>query len=177
MKAQMNQKKLDNSIVNKLFSLSEKQINEAVESISKDGNSDYIPSLVETLRTSQSTEIQQNIIRLLSEIKHKDAVPHLAKAIGDEKNKTIREVLIRSCWENGLDFSNYLYLFIDVLISGEYMEAFEAYTLLENTEGKISETSAREYIDQLKNSLNEVPEDRKTLIHAVIQYLPSLIKE
>jgi len=172
----MTEKKLNDHLLKKLYSNNVTSQLEALEDISKNGNSDYIPSLIDLMQNSENLELTQRISKILSEVKHSNAVPILVEYIENEKYSSIQEILVRTCWENGLDFSNYFSVFVDLLIHGEYMVAFEAFTLLENSENKISETSAQEYIHRLKEALPDAPADRQTLIHSIIQYLPALIK-
>lgn len=170
----MNQK-VDEIVIKNLYSNKLNKALEAVEEIAQTGNSQYIPMLIDVLSQNENEEVSERIIKLLSEVKHTDSIEPLVKAIETEKYANIQEVLVRSCWENGLDYSNYLSTFVELLIYSEYMVAFEAFTLIENCEGKISETSAQEYLDRLRKALNSATNDRKTLLHHIIQFIPSLI--
>ena len=132
--------------------------------------------LIDTLNNNNNDDIQNKNVKLLSEIKHKDAVTELVKAIENDKYLKIQRSLISACWENGLDYTPYLSTFIQLLINGDYMTAFEAFTVIENSEGTLSETSMNEYLQQLRSALNNANDERKHLIHQIIQYLPSLLK-
>jgi hypothetical protein len=172
----MDSKKVDNNIIQELYANDSTIINHALDEIKQNGNSNYIPILVELLHKNEEQVIVDKILKILSEIKHTDAVPELIKAIENEKYSSIQEMLVRVCWENGLDFTNHISTFIDILINGDYMTAFEAFTVIENSEGKISRTSADEYINTLNEKINDVPADRATLINHTIEYIPALVK-
>jgi len=172
----MDNKKIDDNIIQNLYSNSSIQINNALDEIKLNGNSNYIPILVDFLHENENQDTVNKIVTILSEIKHTDAVPELIKAIENDKYANIQEILVRACWENGLDFTNYLSPFIDILINGDYMTAFEAYTVIINSEGTISETSAEEYINLLNKEIENVPSDRATLIKHTIDFLPSMVK-
>jgi predicted metal-dependent peptidase len=175
-KENMTNKKLNDLWLKNLYSTNEQEVLTTIEKISDSGNSDYLPALFDLLNSHQSNDVKKTITQLLSSLKHTNAVPMLVKAINDDKLMDIREYLVRSCWENGLDFSNYLSTFIDLLIHGDYMVAFEAYTVIESCEGTISKTSMQEYLDQLRDALASVGEERQTLIHHIIQFLPGIVK-
>lgn len=172
----MVQNKVNDQLVKQLYSDNATLIEQALIEISETGNSNYIPMLIDVLHFQDNDEIKEKVITILSEIKHTDAVPKFIEAIEDKKYAEIKEKLVRACWENGLDFTNYFSTFIDLLINGEYMVAFEAYTVIENTEGHLSETSTDEYLHRLKVALPHASIDRQTLIHEIVQFLPSLIK-
>lgn len=172
----MDTKKLNNNLLKNLYSNNESIVLAAIKEISETGNSEYLPALIELLNNHESDEIKDKVAKVFSEIKHTNAVPYLVKAIEDNRLAGIREVLVRTCWENGLDYTNYFSTFVDLLINGDYMVAFEAYTLIENSEGTLSKASAMEYISRLKEALASVGEERQTLIHHIIQFLPGLVK-
>lgn len=172
----MTTKNVNDALISKLYSNNELEMLAAIDEIKQSGNSEYIPMLVDQLEKNKNSEVIQKINRLLSEVKHTDAVPILVAAIENVESDVTSEQLVRACWENGLNYTNYFSTFIDLLINGGFMLAFEAYTLIENTEGHLSETSAKEYIDQLKGALNDATDDRKTLLHSTIQFIPSLIR-
>lgn len=173
----MNKSTINNKLANELFSNNYSKVIEAIHTIAESGNSSYLPALISLLQSNTNEEVKQSILKLLAEIKHSDAVPVLVNAIEDTKLLSVREDLLRACWENGLDYSNYFSTFIHVLIHGEYMEAFEAYTVIDSTEGTISETSMQEYLSTLKDALTDAAEDRQVLMHHLIQFLPSIVKQ
>lgn len=173
----MENNKLNDSLLKKLYSENIADTNEALDTLAHSGNSEYIPSIIDIYSKNSENETGAKAYKILSEIKHTDAVPILIKNLEDPKYKSIQEPLIRICWENGLDFTNYLSTFVKLLINGDYMTSFEAYTLIENTEGKLSHTSLHELLDQLKAALDSASDERQTLIHHIIQFLPSLVQE
>lgn len=172
----MTTKKLNELWLKNLYSNNDEAVLQTIEKITETGNSDYLPALFDLLKTHQNEEVKRSISELFSTLKHTDTVPLLVQAIKDDKLSSIREILVRACWENGLDYANHLSTFVDLLIHGDYMVAFEAYTVIENCEGKISKVSMLEYLDKLRDALASAGEERQTLIHHIIQFLPSLVK-
>lgn len=172
----MAENRLDDLIVKKLYSNYLTDVIYALNEIQEKGNSRYIPLLVDVLHSSKENEISELILKILSEAKHPDIVPELIKAIEDEKYINEQEELVRTCWENGLDYTNYFSTFVNLLINGNYMTAFEAYTVIENTEGFLSDTSAKEYIATLQNAIFDANDERKILIQSIVHFLPSIIK-
>lgn len=168
---------INETIIKKLYSNSATLAISAIEEISQSGNSHYIPMLIDTLNNNTDPYIQKKIHILLCEIKHNDAVNELVKAIENKKYSNIQQTLISACWENGLDYTPYLSTFIKLLINGDYMTAFEAFTVIENSEGTLSEKSMNEHLKQLRSALEKIEDERKHLIHQIIQYLPTLLKQ
>lgn len=117
-----------------LFSDDVETVKMAIEKISNEGNRLYLPLLFDLLKTLPEHEVELEIIKLLGSVKDKESVNSFMRAIEDEKYKTIRKTLISACWQNGLDFSNFMPVFIDLIINDEWEVAFEAFTLIDNLE-------------------------------------------
>ncbi len=165
---------INDVLIKKMFSTEEKLVMQALEDVKQNGNSQYIPSLIELLYLQNSEEIETAIVELLSEIKAKDAPEEFVKALQNQRYSALKEVLLGCCWQNGLDFSPYLNVIADFFLDEDYMVAFEAYTVIQNTEEKISAEDAMAITQKLKNAIPLVSDDRKTLITDVLDYLPTI---
>jgi hypothetical protein len=130
----MKTQNLNEKIKQALFSADVEVVKQAIEKISIDGNPLYLPLLFDLLNTMPEHEVELEIIKLLGSVKDKESVNSFMRAIENEKYKTIRKTLISACWQNGLDFSNFVPVFIDLVINNEWEVAFEAFTLIDNLE-------------------------------------------
>jgi hypothetical protein len=117
-----------------LFSADVEVVKQAIEKISIDGNSLYLPLLFDLLNTFPEHEIELEITNLLGTVKDKQSVNSFMRAIENEKYKRIRKTLISACWQNGLDFSNFIPVFVDIIIHDEWEVAFESFTVIDNLE-------------------------------------------
>jgi hypothetical protein len=66
------------------------------------------------------------------------SVPIIVEAIMNKEYSSIQEMLLRACWENGLDYSKYLPTFVNCY-SWKFYECIEAFTVIENMEQAIDE--------------------------------------
>ena len=117
-----------------LFSADVEVVKSAIEKISIEGNRLYLPLLFDLLNSMPEHEVEVEIIKLLGSVKDKESVNSFMRAIEDGKYKAIRKTLVSACWQNGLDFSNFMPVFIDLIINDEWEVAFEAFTLIDNLE-------------------------------------------
>ncbi len=117
-----------------LFSADSEVVKMAIEKIGNDGNRLYLPLLFDLLNSAPEPEIETEIMKLLGSVKDKESVNSFMRAIEDEKYLRIRKLLISACWQNGLDFSNFLPVFVDLIITGDWEVTFEAFTLIDNLE-------------------------------------------
>ncbi|MGQ7869139.1 HEAT repeat domain-containing protein [Sunxiuqinia sp. sy24] len=145
----------------------------AIADLKESGNVNYIPTLVELLHTTSDPEIKTQVHMLLAEIKQTEAVPFLIQAIENKKYNNELQQLVSACWENGLDFSMHLSLFINLVIEHDLMIAFEAYTVITNMSGKISKEMLEKESGKLKEAILETNEQKKELMHDLLHFLPA----
>jgi hypothetical protein len=62
-------------------------------------------------------------------------------------------MLVASCWQNKLDFTPFLPDFVALATEGDFFEAFECLTVIENMEGPFEETQILESQLYLKEFL------------------------
>jgi hypothetical protein len=166
-------KKVNTNTVNRLNSTNTAMVLKTIEELREAGNSAYIPFLVEVLYATNNPEIKSNIHRLFAELKHRDAIPLLVEAVKNEKYAGERARLVSACWENGLDYSADLPLFVDLVIANDLVVAFEAYTVVTNMSGKISGEIIDNEVEKIKKAMIQANEQKKELLHDLVHFLPA----
>jgi hypothetical protein len=130
----MNQKKPDQKIINDLFSANPEKVIHTINRIKEIGNKDYLPALFDLLLSNPDTDVKNEIEIILGTIKDKSSVSLFVEALQNEKYKTIQKSLLMACWQNGLDYSLFLPVFVNLVINENWETAFEAFTVIENME-------------------------------------------
>ena len=162
------------SLLQVLQSADPLQVIETIEELRVSGKVSDIPMLIEFLHLTQSPEVKAKIASLFASLKEGDAVPILVSAIQNPQYAPELQKMVSSCWENGLDYSAYLAVFTDLLIQTDFQVAFEAYTVIMNTENRIDQSVIDQQIDRLEKSLSSIDEQKRQLILDVIDFLPSI---
>lgn len=163
-----------NIILQGLHSADQNIVIEALDELKTSGKVEDIPVLVELLHTSSNPEIKTKITSLLANLKGIETIPLLISAIRNPKYAPELQKLVSSCWENGLDYSNYLSIFTDLLIENDFLVAFEAYTVITNLVSRIDQAKIETEIDRLDKALATAPEEKRPLLLDVIDFLPSI---
>jgi hypothetical protein len=171
----MDFSKTEEQYINNLLSSNPQLVIETLEEIKFSGNSKLLPFLIELLHVSNNEEIKAQVYNILAELKHSDSIPVIIEAILNEKYKNKQEMLIKSCWENGLDFTPFISVFVELVIIGDYMTAFEAFTVIENLEGKLTSNEVEILLLKLQIGLEGALNERKVLIFELIQFIPKLM--
>ncbi len=133
------------------------------------GNVSILPDLFELLLDQEDEQIISSISSLLSDLKDKDAVPALAKAIDNPENSKILTILVSACWQNGLSYGKQIDTFVKVVITGEYEAAIEAFTVIEEAVGDLEQVERDQIITNLKSRIKEVDEQKKLLLSELIK--------
>lgn len=164
----MESKKPDKNIQANLFSANTEVVISALDALKEKGTSAYLPLLFDLLNSNPEAAVEKEILFILENLKMKDAVPFIAEALQNQKYLPIRKKLTTACWENGLDFKEYLPVFVDLVISADWETSFEAFTVIENMENypeeEILEISRNKIFDALKNA----GEQKKYFLHEIL---------
>lgn len=147
---------------------------ETLEELRVAGKVSDIPILIELLHLTQTPEIKSKIIDLFANLKESDAIPLIIEAIRNQKYAPELKDLLACCWENGLDYSNYLTLFVDLLIESDFQIAFEAYTVIMNIEQNISQEIIDRQVGRLETALRAASDLKRQLLLDVVDFLPGL---
>jgi hypothetical protein len=168
----MTQNKINQDIKSKLFSADKNIVLAAIDTLKEKGNKEYLPLLFEILLTESEQEIRNEILKLLGTIKDVDTIPIYMEALKEERLLTIRKELLTSCWQNGLDFSNYFDEFVDLIIDGEWEIAFEAFTVIENLEHFPPEEKMKESKLRIAKALKLANEQKSYFLEELLKMAP-----
>lgn len=167
----MNQGKIDEQIKKNLFSAKTEVVISALEAIQRKGNKLYLPMIFDLLNSHPEPEIETEIKNLLGTVKDKESVNSFLRAIEDVKYKPIRKELLTACWQNGLDFSTFLPVFIDLIIREDWEIAFEAFTIIDNLEFLPNAEIIKISIDKMNRALPKANDRNKYFLNELLAKL------
>lgn len=161
-------------ILKNLKSIDSEKVIETIEELRVSGKTSDIPVLLELLHSSENAEVKSKITSLFGNLKDRAAIPLIIEAIHDQKYAPELKQLVSCCWENGLDYSNYLSIFVDLLIAKNFLVAFEAYTVITNMVTTIDQAKIDIEIEKLDLDMRSTTDEKKVLMLDVIDFLPSI---
>jgi hypothetical protein len=163
----LNQKK----IIDRLNSGNNLTILETIRILREIGNSFYIPDIVAVLKNTKNKDVQTSITNFLFELKDNDSAAKLVDEIKDLKNRECLNILVPACWENGLNYNQFLSVFVDLVISQDFQVAFDAFTVIENMQIDFDPVEVAVSVQLLKDNLNKVDHLKKLLFAQLIDLL------
>ena len=162
------------NILEGLQSADSLKVIETLEELRVSGKVSDIPFLTELLHLTSNPEIKSKITGLFANLKESDAIPLIVEAIQNQKYAPELKELVASCWETGLDYSNYLTLFVDLLVESDFLVAYDSYPVIVNMTAKIDQVKIDAEIDRLEEAMKTASDQKKALMLDVIDFLPSI---
>ncbi len=153
--------KINQTIKTNLFSTNTATVVSAIEEIKQKGNKLYLPILFDLLNSNPESEVETEIKSLLATVKDKESVSVFMHVFEERKYRPIWKKVLTTCWQNGLDFSDYTATITQLVIHEDWEIAFEAFTIIDNFEFLPDEKTIAETRDIIAKAL-ETADDQKT---------------
>lgn len=165
-----------NQLIGDLQSKDELKIAGAIKALAIHGHATVIEPLITVWISGLSAENEALLIDLLQSLKDTSAVEPLMEAFNNPGNRGIQRKLLTAFWNSKLDFSEYLADFVLFGIEGDFLDALEAITLIENFETIAPESAILESQLLLKEYFGQT-EERDEQKDAILTDLAILLKD
>ncbi len=171
-------KELDKKILDNLSSKQSDIIISTLDYLSEKGSCEYIPYLADLLHSTKEADedIRTKIITILSNIKQKNAAEKLVLLLQNEQYREEWKTLALCCWSNGLDYTPYLSVFIDLIINEPFETALEAFTVIENMDGFLPFAEKAECLNKIQNAIDKgkSPEQQSYFLKEMIPIIEKI---
>jgi hypothetical protein len=167
----MTAEKINPVIKEDLFAIETQTVISAIQKIKNRGNKRYIPILFDILMAKPEIEVENEIKDLLATVKDKSAANSFIFAFRNKKYKSIWKLVLTTCWQNGLDFSNFTPIFIDLIIHEDWEIAFEAFTIIDNLEFLPNQEIINESVKKINTALKTADEQKSYLLNEILSIL------
>ncbi len=172
----MTQEEKQRLLVEALEKSSDDKVISMLIDLKEHGQPFYLEPLLKMMISSRGEMLKKNLTDFISDIKQQEAVPIIAKFIADQPGANGITKVITACWQSRLDFSQHLNPFFDLLIDSSYMNAFEAFTVIENNIDGLASEQLAQYIALVKGALEKSSHDKKLLLLEMIGVLDKTIR-
>ncbi|NLJ44689.1 MAG: hypothetical protein GX431_13600 [Bacteroidales bacterium] len=88
----------------------------------------------------------------------------------DLKAETMR-MAISSCWQSGLDYSDFSEVFAELFLSSDYMTAIECFTVIESNADRLERSKKDELIRIINEGISTGTGDKRSLALELISVL------
>ena len=153
----MQQKKVKLSEAMKQFqSEVETDILSALKVLEQQGDLSILPQVIEKLRRCDLT-VEKAILLFLADIQKPQAAAFFIEFLAEEKDAQLRQKVLTSIWNSKLSYDDHLPFFVMLASTGNFMQALECLTIIENMQGPFeehhlleSQLLLKEYVEESK---------------------------
>ncbi|MGC1391867.1 MAG: hypothetical protein WA816_12590 [Bacteroidales bacterium] len=120
---------------------------------------------------TEDFSIRKSIAGFMNDLKDQSACKEIIEEIRKQWKSDTISMLISSCWQSGLNYSDYSLDLAKVFIKGDYITAVECLTVIEDSVDELNKVRKDEIIKMLEeNTLSQINE-KKALTQELILIL------
>ncbi len=123
------------------------------------------------MNSTDDDEVKKETLALLNTVKSDNAQSYFIEAIGNNQYEKIRKDLLAACWQNSLDFENYLPFFVHIIIEEDFETAFEAFTIVDNFEYLPGKNAKEETLAIIADQLSNLSEQKQYFLQEIQKML------
>ena len=164
-------KKIDAALLKRLWSDDTHQALKALGELRMVGHCDYLPELLELLNETGKEELKNELTHLLCDIRDKRCIPYIIDSLNDNKFQHVKSIIVSSCWQSRLKYSDHIDTFIQIFIKEDYLTALEAFTVIEESLFDIPAEKIEEYKNRLISSIEDIDNEKKPLLKELINLM------
>lgn len=164
----MTERKTDKNLEARLLSGRSVTVMSALEEVKVRGNIAYLPLLFDILTSKPDEQVEQEILKILGTLKIQEAVPVMAETLQSPMYSSIRKQLATACWQNGLNFEDYLPVFVELVVNEEWETGFEAFTVIENMDNYPNQEIIELSVSKIEHALPDASDKRRYFLQEIL---------
>lgn len=160
------QNKIVEEIRKDLFSGDDLTVMKAVLRCKEEGTAALIQPLIAIFCTSKNQHIRAEIYDMLSSLKVSGAEEIFMEALANKAYRTSRKDLLTCIWSANLQPVEGVVLLTEIAVEGDFEEAVECLTIIENLEDEVAEGDLLEASSIARTFITSFPNDPKVSLIA-----------
>jgi len=166
---------------------SEKKLTE-LGKVLKSGNRNEIDRKIKSLRSDAPFEgalrmlalffdgtdddvLRQTITRFFNDMKEGSVRNEVIESLSVVSRRSSKAMLASSCWQSGLDYSEFAVNIAEAFMAGDYETSLECFTVLDNCATSVSEDDSNEIVFRLEKEMANFDDQKKRLTQELILIL------
>lgn len=138
------------------------------------GTVEILPYLFRLYFLTNSENIRYEVLDLLNNLKDNKACPYFIEAIQNYKGQDLYSQIVSSCWQNGLDFSENIKIFIDLVIEQDLYTAIEAFSVVEENISGLTQLERETQVIYIQSRMKTINEERKKLVIELLHLVENI---
>lgn len=120
---------------------------------------------------STSITVRQLISGFMNDMKDQALCREVVEEIKKDYKKDTLQMIVASCWQSGLDYSDYCQDFADLFLVSDYMTALECFTVIESSVHELSGEKKKLLIEKIKEGAAAIVDEKRALWAELISIL------
>lgn len=172
----MSKKKIDpvKEIIASLASKDEKIVLRAVQRIKKDGDDRVVEPMINVWISTDNRKIRDGITEVLNSLRDERAIAPLVRVLKRNDLGEFKAMLLSAFWNMPLSPTEHVNTFAEIAVDGDYMEAMECLTIVENLEPPFQEELLLEAQLTLRTALAEGESEKDQLLKDMLGVLEGI---
>jgi predicted DNA-binding protein len=112
---------------------------------------------------SDNLRVRESIEEFMNDLKDQSATKEIINEIRKQWKANTISMLVSSCWQSGLNYSDYSADLVEVFLYGDYVTAIECLTVIEETVSELTRQKKDEIIRIIENRPLP-PDNEKTVL-------------
>lgn len=133
--------------------------------------SGVIGLLVSFYNKTDNDSAKRLIRDFLNDLRDQASCHEIVKELKRELKTDTRRMVISSCWQSGLDYSEFTEEFAELFLVSDYMTAIECFTVIESSAGKLEKSKKENLVKIIKDSSTSFTPDKQSLAMELISVL------
>ena len=159
----------------KLANSNAKELIETIKEIKHSGKPQILPLVIRLLNKHKSDEVGKEVLILLGQLKDVNVIPFIIDEIKSTNSDAYKAELIMTCWQSGLDYSEYITDFTQEFISGDFQASIESFSVIEEWIHNATKETVEQSRKLLINNLENTPEEKKAFYIELIKLVESYL--
>lgn len=173
-KKQSNKHKKVVELLKLLNSKEDKDALHAISRLKVHGNESVLEPLLDKFIATENDEIKNEILIFFSELKSTKAPEIIIELIKKDKYESAQALFLNTMWNSGLDYSEHVTDLCELAIKGDFMVAFECYTILDNfSDNNFNDEDINDSLIALKEHFSSNQEDSQK--NAILQDMLGIV--
>ena len=161
------------TIISDLAAKNEKLVLGALKKIPTKGNSQVIVPLIELYIRTQDESIKSKVQTILFELKDTTTIDPLITSL-NKGNDDVDRLVLGALWNNNMNPTEHLHEYVKSAITGSYLTAFEALTLIESMDGEFLEDHVMDSIFDLTEAIDKGEDEKTGILKTILAYLAEM---
>lgn len=121
---------------------------------------------------SSSVLVKKAVENFFNDLKNKELRSEIVGEIKKDRDPATKTMLVSSCWQSGLDYTDYVTHFARIFLESDYATALECFTVIEGSIPELNR-SEKEKITGLLRDNHQADVAKKSLLLELLSLLES----